>query len=393
MASCAPPNSVSPSLTARDVFISLAAYIVVYLVVFPAGAIVDDPHRAEGPGGSRRSRRGDRKRTAGGPDHRRNRRGGAQAMTAALSFVPIWTLILGFGVFFYVVLDGFDLGVGILYGFSPIGSPATSTMNAIAPIWDGNETWLVLGGVGAVRGVSARLRDHHPGGLFSDYRDVAGPGVSRRRVRVSLSRRRASHASGTRGFFVGSTVATFAQGRRARRLHPGLPRRRTRLRRGSLDCFTPFSCLTGIALVFGYALLGAGWLIIKTEGDRAGAARGGRAAFALLGVVVAIARRQRLDAPADPEIAQRWFSWPNMLLLSPVPLATALVALAAWRALREAPDAAPFLAAIGLFLMSYLGIAISLWPMIVPHTTRCGRRRPRRAPRRSYWSARCSCCR
>ena len=135
---------------------------------------------------------------------------------------------------------------------------------------------------------------------------------------------------------------------------------------GSWDWLTPFSVVTGVALMLGYGLLGAGWLIIKSEGQlQEWARRMGRRC--LVGVLLAIIAVSLWTPLIDPAIAERWFSWPNVVLLAPVPTLTALLAIGAWRALDDrAGDAAAFFAAIGLFLMSYLGIAISLWPMIVP---------------------------
>ena len=129
---------------------------------------------------------------------------------------------------------------------------------------------------------------------------------------------------------------------------------------------TPFALLTGVALMLGYGLLGAGWLILKTEGSLQQWAR--RACRAcLIGVLLAILGVQMLTPIADPGIAQRWFSWPNIALLSPIPIITLLIAAGAWYALDRRHEMTPFLAGIGLFLMSFIGIAISLWPMIVPY--------------------------
>jgi cytochrome d ubiquinol oxidase subunit II len=134
----------------------------------------------------------------------------------------------------------------------------------------------------------------------------------------------------------------------------------------SWDWFTPFSVATGISLVFGYGLLGAGWLIIKTEGELHAWARGaGR--ICLVVVLAGILLVSIWTPLADPAVAARWFSWPNILFLAPVPIVTAIIAVMAWRALGGwGNDGAPFMLAVGLFLMSYLGVAISLWPMIVP---------------------------
>jgi cytochrome d ubiquinol oxidase subunit II len=135
---------------------------------------------------------------------------------------------------------------------------------------------------------------------------------------------------------------------------------------GALDFLTPFSVLTGIALVFGYALLGAGWLVLKTEDDvQARARRYGR--ICLAAVVIGIVVVSLWTPVASDAVFSRWFSWPNILILSPVPIATALVAWATWRALSGASQFGGFIGAVGLFALSYIGMTISLFPMIVPH--------------------------
>jgi cytochrome d ubiquinol oxidase subunit II len=134
----------------------------------------------------------------------------------------------------------------------------------------------------------------------------------------------------------------------------------------SFDCVTPFALLVGLALVFGYSLLGAGWLILKTEGElQQWARRAGMVALAA--VLLAILGVSIWTPLANAHIAHRWFSWPNIAYLAPVPIITALIAVAEWYGLTHRHDLLPFVGAIGLFLMSYVGIAISLWPMIVPY--------------------------
>jgi len=287
-------------------------------------------------------------------------------MTLAQSFVPIWTAILAIGVFLYVLLDGFDLGVGILYGFAPDTPSRNLIMNSVAPVWDGNETWLILGGVALLAAFPLAFAIIIPAVYFPVaimllalvFRGVA----FEFRFRDAARRTFWDH-----GFAAGSTVATFAQGVVLGAFIQGFRVDGRHFTGSSVDCFTPFSLLTGVALVFGYALLGSGWLIIKTEGalqDRA--RRQGR--WCLVGVMACIAAVSIWTPLVQPQIAARWFAWPNTALLLPVPLATAALAWTAWRALhRGTATYAPFLAAVGLFLMSYLGIAISLWPMIVPY--------------------------
>ena len=167
------------------------------------------------------------------------------------------------------------------------------------------------------------------------------------------------------GFAFGSAMAAFAQGVVLGAFIQGFQVKGREFAGGAMDCITPFSLFTGLALMSGYALLGASWLILKTDGAlNAKARRWGRLAF--LATFAAIAVVSLWTPFLDPDIARRWFSWPNLLLLSPVPVATAAVAILLWRALMHG-EVAPFLLSVLLFSLSYLGIAISLFPMIVPH--------------------------
>ncbi|MDE1918399.1 MAG: cytochrome d ubiquinol oxidase subunit II [Sphingomonadales bacterium] len=284
-----------------------------------------------------------------------------------LDLVPIWTLILGLGVFFYVMLDGFDLGVGILFGLAPDTPSRNLIMNSIAPIWDGNETWLILGGVGLLAVFPLAFAIIMPAVYFPIA--IMLLALVFRGVAFEFRYRDSEHKTfWDHGFSYGSMIATFAQGLVLGAFIQGFKVEGRHFAGSSLDCFTPFALLTGVALVFGYALLGAGWLILKTDGDlQAFARRAGRRAF--VAVMVAVAAVSIWTPLADPAIAHRWFAWPHPLYLAPVPVVTALFALLEWRALGgRYGDAIPFVAALGLFLMSYLGIAISLWPYIVPRT-------------------------
>ncbi|HEV2364926.1 MAG TPA: cytochrome d ubiquinol oxidase subunit II [Caulobacteraceae bacterium] len=288
-------------------------------------------------------------------------------MTGVLpDIVPLWTLILGLGVFLYVLLDGFDLGVGMLFAFAPDGNARNLMMNAVAPIWDGNETWLVLGTVGFFAAFPLAFAIILP----AVYLPIALMLVALvfRGVAFEFRFRDAERRGfWDHGFVAGSALATFAQGVVLGAFIQGFRVEGRHFAGSSLDCFTPFSIVTGVALMFGYALLGAGWLIIKTEGELQRLARRlGR--IALVGVAAAIAAVSLWTPQLDPAVARRWFSWPNIALLSPVPLLTALLAALTWRALaRDRAQFAPFALSVGLFALSYLGIAISLWPMIVPH--------------------------
>jgi cytochrome d ubiquinol oxidase subunit II len=268
-------------------------------------------------------------------------------------------------VFLYVMLDGFDLGVGIIYGFAPDTASRNLVMNSIAPIWDGNETWLVLGGLGLLAAFPLAFAIIIPAVYFPIL--VMLLALVFRGVAFEFRFRDAEHRTfWDHAFNYGSLAATFAQGIVLGAFIQGFKVDGRHFTGGSFDCFTPFSILTGLALVFGYALLGAGWLIIKTEGElQAMARRIGR--WALLGTLTAIGIVSIWTPLADADIAARWFSTPNIYFLSPVPIISAILAFVEWRALNGKREFLPFLAALGLFLMSYAGIAISLWPMIVPH--------------------------
>ena len=281
-----------------------------------------------------------------------------------IDLVPIWTLIIGAGVFFYVALDGFDLGVGILYGFVEERTWRNLMMNAIAPVWDGNETWLVLGGLGLLAAFPLAFAIIIPAVYFPILMMLLA--LVFRGVAFEFRFRDAEHITfWDRAFAFGSGIATFAQGIVLGAFIQGFHVTGRAFAGSSWDCFTPFSFLTGVALLFGYALLGACWLILKTEGDlQSFVRRAGR--LALVGVVVAVGIVSIWTPLADKDIAQRWFSWPNIALLSPVPILTAAVAIAQWRSFSKG-EASPFFLAILLFALAYLGIAISLFPMIVPH--------------------------
>ena len=283
----------------------------------------------------------------------------------ALNFVPVWTLILGAGIFFYVLLDGFDLGVGILYNFMPDTRSRNLVMNAIAPVWDGNETWLVLGGVALLAAFPLAFAILIPALYFPIL--VMLLALVFRGVAFEFRFRDVEHKTfWDHGFFYGSLIATMAQGMMLGAFIQGFKVEGRVFAGGPLDFLTPFSVLTGIALVFGYGLLGAGWLVLKTEDDiQARARRYGRVCLAA--VVIAIVVVSLWTPLANDAIFRRWFSWPNILILSPVPVATALVAWATWRALGGASQSGGFIGAVGLFALSYIGITISLWPMIVPH--------------------------
>ena len=279
------------------------------------------------------------------------------------SLVPIWTVILGLGVFIYVALDGFDLGVGMLHGLVQ-PSERETVMNSIGPFWDGNETWLILGGVGLLAAFPVAFAIIIPAVYFPIlvmllalvFRGVA----FEFRFKEPRLRRFWDWA-----FCGGSLVATFAQGVVLGSFIQGFKVEGRVFAGSSFDFATPFALLTGVALVFGYALLGAGWLVMKTESAlQAWSRRAGR--VCLVAVSCCIAAVSLWTPLASAAIAQRWFGWPNTALLLPLPALTVAVGLYAWHALKRDGAWQSFAASVALFALSFLGIAVSLWPMIVP---------------------------
>ena len=281
-----------------------------------------------------------------------------------LDLVPLWTLLLALAVCYYVVFDGFDLGVGMLYGFAAEES-RREMMESIAPVWDGNETWLVFGGLSLLAAFPLAFAIIIPAVYFPIlimllalvFRGVAFE------FRFKHARLRRFW---DRAFCGGSIVATFAQGMVLGSFIQGFKVDGRHFAGTSFDFATPFALLTGLALIAGYGLLGAAWLVLKTEGDlQEWARRAGR--LCLVAVLIGILTVSVWTPLANTDIARRWFSWPDILLLSPVPAVTAAIAVGEWYALGRRYELAPFLGAVALFMMSFLGIGISLWPMIVPY--------------------------
>ena len=302
---------------------------------------------------------------------------------AWLDLTFIWAVLIATAVFLYVVMDGFDLGVGILFPAISGRDDRDTLVNTIAPVWDGNETWLILGGGGLLA-------------VFPLAYAVIMPALYMPVILMLLAlifrgvafemRFRAEHEHARiwwdRGFWLGSTTAGFCQGIMLGALVQGIRVEGRSYAGGWWDWLTPFSVLTGAAVVAGYGLLGACWLVWKTEGplqDRArGLARG--LGVAMLGFIAVVSAVMPFLQPAFRE---RWLAFPNLLFAMPVPVLVLFLAWRLFRGLAESErhaaagvraegrqvlwhDGTPFLCALGLFALSYLGLGISLWPLIVP---------------------------
>lgn len=278
----------------------------------------------------------------------------------------IWAGLLAAAILAYVILDGFDLGIGILFPFLEPGVERDTAMNTVAPVWDGNETWLVLGGGGLFAGFPLAYAVVMPA-LYAPIIAML-LGLVFRGVAFEFRWRNEGHKKAwDAAFTLGSIVATFAQGIVLGAFVQGIDVDGRAYGGGWWDWLTPFSILTGISLIAGYGLLGATWLIGKTEGSLRDRCYG--IARKLLYVVVLLIGVVSLWMPfLDPDIRVRWFSWPNIAYLSPVPLLVAGLGMFLLRALANHKDYQPFPLTLGLFILSYVGLGISLYPYIVPRS-------------------------
>ncbi|MFY9239951.1 MAG: cytochrome d ubiquinol oxidase subunit II [Roseovarius sp.] len=276
----------------------------------------------------------------------------------------IWAGLIAFAVLTYVVLDGFDLGLGILFPFAKSDGDRDLMMNSVAPVWDGNETWLVLGGGGLFAVFPLAYAVIMPA-LYMPITVMLLALVFRG---VSFEYRwRTSRWKGVWdiAFFGGSLIAALCQGIALGALVQGIEVTDRAYSGGWFDWLTPFSILTGVAVVVGYALLGATWLVLKTENALQNQMRNyawylGAATLSLIGLISLLTPFQ------DPIYFQRWFSLPGSLWTMIVPVVMLALAWSFFRGLNDQKDLQPFLSALGFFTVSFIGIGISFYPMMVP---------------------------
>jgi cytochrome d ubiquinol oxidase subunit II len=287
-------------------------------------------------------------------------------MNSAVDIATIWAFIIAFAVFVYVVMDGFDLGLGILFPLFPTKADRDVIMNTVAPVWDGNETWLVLGGGGMMAAFPLAYAVLMPAlyaPLIAMLIGLIFRGVAFEfRWRTQSTRNRWDIA-----FAGGSWIAALAQGVALGAILQGIAVEGRHYAGGWWDWLTPFSILTGVSLVIGYALLGATWLVLKTEGGLRDKAYQfcWYLLFAMLLAIVVVS----IATPfLHIQYAQRWFTWPNVILTAPVPIAVAVVTVLLLRSLANRQDSQPFFLSLALFALSYAGLGISMYPYIVPQS-------------------------
>jgi len=278
----------------------------------------------------------------------------------------VWAALLAFAVLAYVVMDGFDLGVGILFPAFDKGADRDKAMNSIAPVWDGNETWLILGG----------------GGLFAAFPlayAILMPAVYTPLIAMLLGlvfrgvafefrwRTVRAKPAWDLAFFGGSLLAAFSQGVILGAILQGVAVEGRAYAGGWWDWLSWFSLLTGVSVVVAYTLLGATWLNMKTEGALQAKARMIAPWTAAL-TLIAIGAVSLATPFLQAEYYARWFAWPQIALTAPVPVLVAVTAGALFWTLRQGREVAPFLLSLALFVLTFAGLGISLYPYIVPDT-------------------------
>ncbi|MCM2290942.1 cytochrome d ubiquinol oxidase subunit II [Allorhizobium sp. BGMRC 0089] len=281
-----------------------------------------------------------------------------------IDYAFIWAAIIAFAVLAYVILDGFDLGVGILFPFFKTKHDRDQMMNSVAPVWDGNETWLVLGGGGLFAVFPLAYATIMPALYMPIILMLLG--LIFRGVAFEY-RWRTKRWLGVWdvAFAGGSFVATFMQGIALGALVQGIPVANRAYSGGWWDWLTPFSIATGMALVIGYVLLGSTWLVFRTQGALRSRARRFAVISAVL-TVLAMGIFSLWTVMLKPLYINRWFGYPNMFFSIIVPLLVLGCAYQIYRGLRDDRDHLPFVAALGLFVLGYIGIGISFYPYIVP---------------------------
>ena len=278
-------------------------------------------------------------------------------------FTYLWVGIIGFGLLMYVLADGFDLGVGLLFPFAANDEERDVMMNSVAPVWDGNETWLILGGAGLLAAFPLVYTVFLPAlylGVFLLLAGLIFRGIAFEfRFKASAEHRGWWNAA----FSIGSFVAAFAQGAVVGSYIQGFKTENMRYVGGAFDWLTPFTVMTGLGLVAGYALLGATWLVLKTEGVLQARVRGW-AHRLLLAVMVFFVVVSVWTPVVDGYVHDRWFG--NISWLWVIPALTVVLAGLLWRWLGQGREALPFIGTIVLFALFYGGLLFSKWPYVVP---------------------------
>jgi cytochrome d ubiquinol oxidase subunit II len=285
-------------------------------------------------------------------------------MIENLDVAMVWAFIIAFAVFAYVVMDGFDLGIGILFPRLEVGKERDTAMNSVAPVWDGNETWLVLGGGGLMAVFPLAYAIVLPA-LYTPIMVMLLALVFRGVAFEFRWRDPAHRAAWDFAFSAGSFLAALSQGISLGAMLQGIKVVGRSYAGGWWDWLTPFSLLVGISVVVGYGLLGATWLIMRAEGRLQERAYG-FAQWLAVGTVVCVVLVSALTPFLEHDYWRRWLEMPGVLAAAQIPLLVAIVAALLFRSLAQRRERSPFLLTLGLFFLCFVGLGVSIFPDIVP---------------------------
>ena len=285
-------------------------------------------------------------------------------MSSSIDLPVVWAFIIAFAIFAYVVMDGFDLGIGILFPTFTAGQMRDEAMNAIAPVWDGNETWLVMGGGGLLAAFPTAYAIILPATYPLMIAMLLG--LVFRGVAFEFRWRNPRHRPlWDVAFSIGSATAALAQGITLGAILQGVRVHNDAYAGGWLDWLSPFSLLTGVSVMIGYTLLGATWLVWKTSDATQRHAR--RLAVASgVGALVALVAVSLATPFLTYDYWRRWFAMPGVLLTAQIPLLVIIAATLLFWSLRQERQGLPFLLSLGIFLLGFVGLGISIYPFAVP---------------------------
>jgi cytochrome d ubiquinol oxidase subunit II len=276
----------------------------------------------------------------------------------------VWAVIIGLGVFIYVALDGFDLGIGLLFPFFEGKADRDVMLNTVAPVWDGNETFLVLGGAGLYGAFPVVYSTLLPANYLPLILMVVGLIFRGAAFELRAKATRTQHMWDL-AFIGGSALAAMCQGIVLGSLLQGITIVDGHFGGGQFDWLSSFSLFCGFGVLFTYAALGCGWLILKTDGELQRKMRELMKPLVcvLLGIMAVVSLWTVLALPA---VERRWFGSGDLVWFLPVPVLVAACVWGIFHSVRSKHESMPFLLMLALCFLGYTGLVISIWPNIIP---------------------------
>lgn len=276
----------------------------------------------------------------------------------------VWAAIISLGVFIYVLLDGFDLGIGLLFPFFDTKSERDVMLDSVAPVWDGNETFLVLGGAGLFGAFPVVYSTLLPANYLPLVLMLVGLIFRGAAFELRAKAKRTQHLWDL-AFIGGSALAALCQGITLGSLLQGIKIVDGHFDGGAFDWLSPFSLFCGLGVLVTYATLGCGWLILKTEGDLQRKMRElmKPLAIVLLGMIAVVSVWTVVGLPA---VANRWFGSGNLVYFLPVPVLVLACVIGIFRSVNSKHESMPFILTLGLVFLGFTGLVISIWPNIIP---------------------------